>query len=173
VKGKGNSAFVGLIVHAAVDGVALGAAVAEGDASLGLIVFLAIMLHKAPSSFGLGSYLLLQGYSATQVQARLAVFSSSAPLAALATYALLSANLFAYTRYSLALCLLFSGGTFLYVATAHILPEIQMQRQPSGDASTPGEGGEGEGGPNLTWGEVGVLVGGLLLPLLLNVQHGH
>lgn len=28
---------------------------------------------------------------------------------------------------SLALCLLFSGGTFLYVATVHILPEIQQQ----------------------------------------------
>ena len=26
---------------------------------------------------------------------------------------------------SVALCLLFSGGTFLYVATAHVLPEIQ------------------------------------------------
>jgi zinc transporter ZupT len=64
---KGSSAFIGLIVHAAVDGVALGAAVAEGDASLGAIVFLAIMLHKAPSSFGLATYLLHHGSSISQV----------------------------------------------------------------------------------------------------------
>lgn len=64
---KGASAFIGLIVHAAVDGVALGAAVAEGDASLGAIVFLAIMLHKAPSSFGLATYLLHHGSSIAQV----------------------------------------------------------------------------------------------------------
>ncbi len=31
---------------AAVDGVALGAAVREGDSNLGLLVFVAIMLHK-------------------------------------------------------------------------------------------------------------------------------
>jgi hypothetical protein len=43
---------VGLVVHAMVDGVALGAAVQEGDAALGMLVFVAIMLHKAPSVRG-------------------------------------------------------------------------------------------------------------------------
>lgn len=245
---KGSSAFVGLVVHAAVDGVALGAAVAEGDASLGLLVFMAIMLHKAPSSFGLAAYLLHNGYTRAQVQARLAGFSASAPTGALVTYWALQAGLLAYTRYSLALCLLFSGGTFLYVATAHILPEVQAQGSGDGGAGdskrsggsgsgsgsgsrvgaalgaaaagamellSPGasrkrraiarSGGRGHGrshghghgqdacaddddehdhddeeaggghshGPAMSWGDVGVLLGGLLLPLLLNGQHGH
>jgi zinc transporter 9 len=60
---KSKSALMGMVVHAFVDGVALGAAVREGDSALGLIVFLAIMLHKAPSSFGLSSYLLHHGIS--------------------------------------------------------------------------------------------------------------
>jgi solute carrier family 39 (zinc transporter), member 9 len=133
---------------------------------------MAIMLHKAPSSFGLASYLLHQGYTSSSVQRRLAVFSSSAPLAALFTYTLLSANLFAYTRFSLALCLLFSGGTFLYVATAHILPEIQAQKA-EGDDDEGDRGHGGSGNSGLSWGEIGILLGGLLLPLLLNGQHGH
>jgi solute carrier family 39 (zinc transporter), member 9 len=60
---KSKSALMGMVVHAFVDGVALGAAVREGDSALGLIVFIAIMLHKAPSSFGLSSYLLHHGIS--------------------------------------------------------------------------------------------------------------
>ena len=84
------------------DGVALAAAVKEGDASIGWLVFVvsgrgrvgrvgvgrqgvrdaalppsprpqAIMLHKAPSSFGLTSYLLHAGMSrpaVTQVRRR-------------------------------------------------------------------------------------------------------
>jgi len=169
---KGNSAFVGLIVHAAVDGVALGAAVAEGDASLGLIVFVAIMLHKAPSSFGLASYLLHAGYSPAQVRSRLAAFSSSAPVGALLTYALLATDLFAYTQQTLALCLLFSGGTFLYVATAHILPELQAEAAASGAGGGGSASGAGASSSAVIT-EVAILLAGLLLPLLLNVQHGH
>ncbi len=60
---KSKSAMAGMVVHAVVDGVALGAAVKEGDSALGLIVFLAIMLHKAPSAFGFSSYLLHHGIS--------------------------------------------------------------------------------------------------------------
>jgi zinc transporter 9 len=44
---KSKSAMAGMVVHNFVDGVALGAAVREGDSALGMLVFLAIMLHKA------------------------------------------------------------------------------------------------------------------------------
>jgi hypothetical protein len=97
---KSRSAMVGLVVHAAVDGVALGSAVANGDSTLGMIVFVAIMLHKAPSSFGLASYLLHNGMSRARVQRRLFIFSLAAPLGAVATYALLSLHLFVYTMVS-------------------------------------------------------------------------
>ena len=90
--------MAGLVVHAMVDGVALGAAVREGDGALGMLVFIAIMLHKAPSSFGLASYLLHHGISRVGVQRRLLLFSSAAPTGAIVTYLLLSANLFSYKQ---------------------------------------------------------------------------
>lgn len=164
---KSKSALAGLVVHAMVDGVALGAAVREGDSALGMLVFLAIILHKAPSSFGLTSYLLHQGLSKPDILSRLLIFSCAAPLGALATYGFLSASLFVYTEEMLALCLLFSGGTFLYVATAHILPEIQSHSPRDDDD----EGGEGSG--KLSWTEVAVLVFGVLCPLLIDVHGGH
>lgn len=95
---KSKSALVGMIVHAAVDGVALGAAVREGDSALSLLVFFAIMLHKAPSSFGLASYFLHHGLTPAAVKRRLLVFSCSAPLGAFSTYMLLSMSLLPYKQ---------------------------------------------------------------------------
>merc|ERR550517_2047580 len=59
-KGRGVvswTATLGLVVHAAADGVALGAAATTNQTDVEVIVFLAIMLHKAPASFGLVTYL--------------------------------------------------------------------------------------------------------------------
>ena len=181
---KSKSAMVGMVVHCFVDGVALGAAVREGDSTLGILVFLAIMLHKAPSAFGLSSYLLHHGISHDGVKKRLLAFSSSAPLGALFTYSLLSANIFTYKQEMLALCLLFSGGTFLYVATAHVLPEIQSSsgsdteglEEVGADAECHGHshgGSHGKVPPRMSWPEVWTLIAGVLFPLLLDVHHGH
>lgn len=49
------------MVHAAADGVALGAAATTSHHDVEIIVFLAIMLHKAPAAFGLVTYLLHEG----------------------------------------------------------------------------------------------------------------
>lgn len=45
-KEKSFTATLGLVVHAAADGVALGAAATTSQADVEVIVFLAIMLHK-------------------------------------------------------------------------------------------------------------------------------
>ena len=95
---KSKSALVGMIVHAAVDGVALGAAVREGDGALSLLVFFAIMLHKAPSSFGLASYFLHHGITPEGVKKRMLIFSSAAPLGAFLTYMVLSMSLLPYKQ---------------------------------------------------------------------------
>lgn len=46
VRERSVTATLGLVVHAAADGVALGAAATTSQADVELIVFLAIMLHK-------------------------------------------------------------------------------------------------------------------------------
>jgi solute carrier family 39 (zinc transporter), member 9 len=179
---KSKSAMIGLVVHAFVDGIALGSALREGDAAIGMIVFLAIMLHKAPSSFGLTSYLLHNGLSTSQVNTRLFIFSCAAPLGTIVTYAFLSLNMFTYKQEMLALCFLFSGGTFLYVSTAHILPEVQNTTDEDDDeekSSSPTSSSNNNSfisqmnGKRFKLIEIFTLVGGILLPLFVNVHHGH
>ncbi|XP_017155728.1 zinc transporter ZIP9-B isoform X1 [Drosophila miranda] len=117
---------LGLVVHAAADGIALGAAATTSHQDVEIIVFLAIMLHKAPAAFGLVSFLLHEKVERQQIRRHLALFSLSAPLLTILTYfgigqeqkeTLNSVN-------ATGIAMLFSAGTFLYVATVHVLPEL-------------------------------------------------
>ncbi|CAI9601588.1 unnamed protein product [Staurois parvus] len=115
------------------DGVALGAAVASSQVSVQVIVFFAVILHKAPAAFGLVSFLMHAGLEKKQIQKHLLAFSVAAPLLAITTYIILtmsggsSQHRLSATGHGM----LFSAGTFLYVATVHVLPEIQWPRAQS------------------------------------------
>ncbi|KAJ3045347.1 hypothetical protein HDV00_010217 [Rhizophlyctis rosea] len=169
------AATIGLVVHAAADGVALGAASASDRGSLEFIVWLAIMLHKAPSSFGLATFLLQEGHPRRTVRQHLLVFSLAAPIAALFTFIILQQYGIEdpdVMRKWTGILLLFSAGTFLYVATVHILPEIYS----SGKGGSPGGGGGGGGGAHdrkLSLMQIGCLLGGIFAPLLITVEHSH
>lgn len=80
------TATLGLIVHAATDGIALGAAAASAHKEVEMIVFVAIMLHKAPSAFGLVTILLHHGLDKKRIRKHLLAFSISAPIGALVTF---------------------------------------------------------------------------------------
>eukprot|EP01134_Creolimax_fragrantissima_P007069 CFRG7069T1 len=202
---KGLSATIGLMVHSAADGIAMGAASAAGESSVELLVFAAIMLHKAPAAFGLVSYLLADGLDKRKVREHLLAFSVAAPLMAITTFALIkmsssfNANSLpdsleavqinglssmdgitpstdVYTLGSqenqnlgtfeeensgsspvTGLALLFSAGTFLYVATIHVLPEVTSKA-----------GSEG-----LTRKQLVMLCLGIILPPFLSMGHHH
>ncbi|KAI8057629.1 hypothetical protein BDF22DRAFT_750894 [Syncephalis plumigaleata] len=107
--------------------------------AFGIGIFAAVLLHKAPAAFGLSTVLLREGYTRLQVLHRLLAFAIAAPLGALLTYGVLVASFMAAGVYGdkqelatdqivrlnrlTGLLLLFSAGTFLYVATAHALPD--------------------------------------------------
>ncbi|KAI4540710.1 hypothetical protein MG293_009751 [Ovis ammon polii] len=116
---------LGLVVHAAADGVALGAAASTSQTSVQLIVFVAIMLHKAPAAFGLVSFLMHAGLERNRIRKHLLVFALAAPVMSMVTYLGLSKS----SKEALSevnatgVAMLFSAGTFLYVATVHVLPE--------------------------------------------------
>jgi zinc transporter 9 len=115
-RGHSFATTTGLVIHAAADGIALGAS--SSDTGLSFIIFLAIMVHKAPASFGLTSILLKQGLSSRTARAHLLVFSLAAPLGALATFLFVqmmgsSSADEAGTLWRTGMLLLFSGGTFL------------------------------------------------------------
>lgn len=120
-KKKGSATTIGLVVHACADGIALGASSAAPAGSLSFIVFLAIMLHKAPAAFGLTSVLLKQGHSKRTARTHLAFFSLAAPAGAFVTWAMVHAlgrgtlGGDAGLTWSTGWVLCFSGGTFLSV----------------------------------------------------------
>lgn len=108
----------GLVIHAAADGIAMGASATTSDMKLGLIIFIAIMFHKAPAAFGLTSLLLKQGLSKRAARGHLIAFSLAAPVGAIGTYLILSilggGNMDGPSgQWWTGMLLLFSAGTFL------------------------------------------------------------
>ncbi|XP_071790778.1 zinc transporter ZIP9-like [Asterias amurensis] len=166
----GFTATLGLVVHAAADGIAMGAA-AMGRTDVQMIVFIAIMLHKAPAAFGLVTFLMHENYQRNRIRKHLMIFSMAAPVAALVTYFGLShtSKEALSTFNATGISMLFSAGTFLYVATVHVLPEIAGTRRTS---ST-----DLEGNTEVTSGfsrlELLGVVSGCLAPLILSLGHHH
>ena len=118
----GLSATLGLVVHAAADGLAVGASVSSSTET-GLIVFLAIMIHKGPAAFGLSSFLKHIKLEESKSRFYLVLFALSSPIFAILTFFILKDTSLA-TDDNIGLALLFSAGTFIYVATVDVLPEV-------------------------------------------------
>jgi len=171
--GRGSvswTATLGLVVHAAADGIALGAAATTNQTDVEMIVFLAIMLHKAPASFGLVTYLLHEGLDRARVRKHLLVFCLAAPSAAIATFLLLlsrSGPGGPDTIAATGLAMLFSAGTFLYVATVHVLPEVTSGHSHGGDKGAPGDKA------GFSKSELAMLILGAVAPLFLSIGHHH
>jgi len=147
---KASTATLGLVVHAAADGLALGAASASDSSSLQFIVFLAIMLHKAPASFGLVAFLLQRGIERSKIRCHLLIFALAAPITAMLSYMFLYHALEVIPG-GAGSAMLFSAGTFLYVATVHVLPEV---------------------GP-LDKFKLFLMILGSIVPLLFSLGHSH
>ena len=111
---------VGLSIHAAADGLAIGSAAAAGDATFSLLVALAVVLHRVPAAFSLGVFTLHETEKPSRVTSSVAAFAAATPVAMWLSFLLLDGA----SEQLIALTLLFSAGTFMYVATVDTLPEI-------------------------------------------------
>ena len=180
---RGFATTIGLVIHAAADGIALGASSTTAHRNLSLIIFFAIMVHKAPAAFGLTSILLKQGLSKRTARGHLVLFSLAAPVGAITTYIL--ANVVGGIRggteegttFWTGMLLLFSGGTFLYVAM-HAMQETSQGHHEShgGPAMANGyadgrEAQQSQEKPSLR--DLGAAVFGMVLPLFLQIGHAH
>lgn len=118
----GLAAFIGLSLHTLVDGFALGAA--NNQPALGLLVFLAILAHKIPSSFSLSAILRAEGYPRFQALLMNASFALMVPV---------GAGLYLLVRDAVRpegftpLALAASSGTFLHLALSDILPDLHRR----------------------------------------------
>ena len=116
-KHTGNSVMAGLSVHALFDGVAIGSGFVI-NSTLGLLIFLAILLHKAPEGFTMASVMLASGRSRTMA------FYSAVALAAATLAGVLAIELIpSWLPYGLPI----SAGVAIYVAATDLVPEVNRE----------------------------------------------
>jgi ZIP family zinc transporter/zinc and cadmium transporter len=112
------SALAGLMLHTFVDGVAIASGFAESE-GLGVLVFMAILLHKLPEGLAISSLFLAAGGS------RAAALGASAALAVSSLLgALITQQLFLLQQYGLPL----AAGVTLYVGASNLVPEFQGKK---------------------------------------------
>ncbi|KAL7059540.1 hypothetical protein AAHC03_013433 [Spirometra sp. Aus1] len=192
-----HSAFtttLGLVVHSIADGVAIGAAF-DLTFDLTLVLFVAIMLHKAPAAFGFVSFLVHEGLPRNRVRTYLFIFALASPLGAIGTYLslLLHGYLEAHAESAsgtvaatmvpsttgTGFVLLVSGGTFLYVAAAHILPQLASESAATSSAgqSSPSCPVANSRSPSMGHTvkplETLAFVVGSCIPVLISFGHSH
>jgi zinc transporter ZupT len=113
----GNSVLAGLSLHALFDGVAIGSGFLVSG-WLGWLIFLAILLHKAPEGFTMASVMLASGRSRTTA------FYSAVALAAATIAGVLVIELIpSWLPYGLPI----SAGVALYVAATDLVPEVNRE----------------------------------------------
>jgi zinc transporter ZupT len=112
------TAIGGLSIHTFFDGASVAAAFAV-DRKVGLLFFIAVLLHKVPEGFTAASIMLASGR--TRRQALRATFViGAATLAGVLSVLVLQANLDDAVIYALP----FSAGVTLYVAASDLIPEV-------------------------------------------------
>ena len=118
------AAISGLSIHTFFDGVSVAAAFLVSR-KVGLLFFIAILLHKVPEGFTAASIMLASGRSARQ--ALFATFAvGAATLAGVVGVALLQTKVNQAVVYALP----FSAGVTLYVAASDLIPEVNhMERK--------------------------------------------
>ena len=113
----GVSGIVGLLLHTFFDGVAIASGFLV-SAQLGLLLFLAIFLHKLPEGVTVSSLVLAAGESP-----RRAVLAAAALGVATILGVLLTEQADVLVRHGLAL----SAGVTLYVGASNLVPEFQSK----------------------------------------------
>jgi zinc transporter 9 len=111
---------LGLSLHSAADGLAIGAAAAGGVVAVTALVTFAVLVHKVPAAFSLGVFSLHERRERKDAIRDVVLFSLATPV-----MILLSFHAFAGVEVQvIGLAMLFAAGTFLYVATVDTLPDI-------------------------------------------------
>lgn len=114
-RGVGLWALIGLIPHSFFDGVAIAGGFMAAK-QLGVLIFLAVALHKVPTGVTLASVMLASGNAVRQTVAALVAIGMATVLGAAITPAIGLLG-----EYGLAL----AAGVTIYVAATNLIPETQ------------------------------------------------
>ena len=114
-------AFVALLIHRLVDGLALPGAFAAGDA-VGFAASTAILVHQFPDGLAAASVFLATGWPRKRVIATVAILAIATPLGSLVGLAIASFE--SLLPYLLGV----AAATFLFIALAELLPELRARQ---------------------------------------------
>ncbi len=114
----GTSALVGLLLHTFFDGVAIASAFLVRP-ELGIMVFIAIFLHKLPEGVTISSLMLAGGRSGGRAVGAAALLGVATLLGVV-----LTEQMGFLVQHGLAL----SAGVTIYVAASNLVPEFQGKR---------------------------------------------
>jgi zinc transporter ZupT len=117
------TAVGGLWIHTFFDGVSIASAFLV-NFKVGILVFIAILLHKMPEGFTVASIMLASGRSAQTALIATAVIGA-ATLAGVIGVALLNERMANVVGYALP----FSAGVTLYVAASDLIPEVNHKEE--------------------------------------------
>jgi zinc transporter ZupT len=125
-QGVAGRALLGLSIHAFFDGVVMAAGLLTSY-RLGMVLFLAVFLHKIPEGFTIASIMLSAGRD------RRAAWQATL-LIAVATLA--GILMVAVTQPAIRYALPFSAGVTLYVAASDLIPEVNQAHAHAHDHQT-------------------------------------
>ncbi len=111
---------IGLTIHTIADGMAIGAGLATGSHALTGSLVATLLTHKVPAAFSLTMFSQHAHGSRRRAWTDLLVFSLATPIAIMGTWVVLGS----LSDQVVGLVLLFSAGTFIYVATIDVLPNV-------------------------------------------------
>jgi ZIP family zinc transporter/zinc and cadmium transporter len=114
----GHSALLGLTLHTFFDGVAIASGFLVSN-RLGILLFLAVLLHKLPEGVTIASVMVAGGQSPARAVGGAAVLGGATVLGVL-----LTEQVAGLAQHGLAI----SAGVTLYVAASNLVPEFQAKR---------------------------------------------
>jgi ZIP family zinc transporter/zinc and cadmium transporter len=112
------SALVGMLVHTFFDGVAIGAGFIISRAA-GLLIFLAVFLHKIPDGFTISSIVVSAGQSKSRALAAATALGVSTLVGVIVVHLVGEG-----VNYALPI----SAGSTLYVAATDLMPEVNREK---------------------------------------------
>ncbi len=112
------TAVAGLLIHTFFDGVSIAAA-SQIDLKVGLLVFIAVFLHKFPEGFTIGSMVMASGKGFRQVMIATSLVGFTTLIGVFTFYAI-GSNIENAVAYALPI----AGGVTLYVAASDLIPEV-------------------------------------------------
>ncbi|KAI3648142.1 hypothetical protein MP228_005996 [Amoeboaphelidium protococcarum] len=196
-----SSMMIGMLIHCASDGIAMGVSTLSDSDQLTFVIFLAILLHKAPSAFALTA-ILMDKYQLgrRRIKQWMLLFTAMPSLSCMVTFIVQqlyqSIRLQSiFTKHSgdrqAASCmsnltgslLLVSGGSFLYVSCVHILPEIFTNDHSDGVITSAADHQQNNSSNNNNninqrtrqskWWNIILVLIGMFVPIILSGGHSH